>query len=143
MSQSHLSLNPVRAVLGRRSRPPESSVASDGAPPTAEKRREQGWGVVREGLRIVERCSDVFPPLKTAVAGLLSVMEHVEVCNYHHFIENRGEAITAPSTSQKVKATRDELIEIAGKIEALRSALPRHVNDLPRTVRERLVTLTE
>jgi hypothetical protein len=42
-----------------------------------------GFEGVKTALRLVERAADVFPPLKSTVAGLLGVIDIVEVCDYH------------------------------------------------------------
>jgi hypothetical protein len=40
-----------------------------------------GFQGLKTTLRLIERTSDVFPPLKSAVAGLLGVIDIVEVCD--------------------------------------------------------------
>lgn len=91
MSQSSgSSMNPIRSVLGRRSRAPEalsSTTSSAGGDTHPHKKRlDTGWGVLRESLKIVERSSDMCLPLKAAVGGLLGVMEYVEVSDRHRCI---------------------------------------------------------
>ena len=41
-----------------------------------------GFQGVKTTLQLVERAADVFPPLKSAVAGLLGVIDIVEVCDF-------------------------------------------------------------
>lgn len=43
---------------------------------------EAGWSVLREVLKGVRDVSDVFPPLKSAAAGLVLVMERVDVSHF-------------------------------------------------------------
>lgn len=85
MSQNaRSSLNPIRSILGRRSRTPEPSTVAAGANVQPSKKKfDAGWGALRESLKIVERCSDMCLPLKGAVGCLLGVMEYVEVSNHY------------------------------------------------------------
>ena len=41
-----------------------------------------GFQGVKTTLRLVERATDAFPPLKSTVAGLLGVIDIVEVCDF-------------------------------------------------------------
>jgi hypothetical protein len=41
-----------------------------------------GFQGLKTTLRLVERATDVFPPLKSTVAGLLGVIDIVEVCDF-------------------------------------------------------------
>ena len=57
--------------------------------PTGDKAPERmadlasiGFQGVKTTLRLVERATDVFPPLKSAAAGLLGVIDIVEVRNF-------------------------------------------------------------
>ena len=41
-----------------------------------------GFQGVKTTLQLVEKAADVFPPLKSTVAGLLGVIDIVEVCDF-------------------------------------------------------------
>ena len=64
--------------------------AVDEAPGRMGDLASAGFQGVKTTLRIVERATDVFPPLKSTVAGLLGVIDIVEVhdfqlCCYHRY----------------------------------------------------------
>lgn len=45
----------------------------------------KGLAGFKQALQVVERVSDVFPPLKAAAAGLLVILDHVDVRNFDRF----------------------------------------------------------
>ena len=56
--------------------------AGDEAPGRMTDLASIGFQGVKTTLRLVERATDVFPPLKSAAAGLLGVIDIVEVRNF-------------------------------------------------------------
>ena len=56
--------------------------AGDEAPGRMADLASGGFQGLKTTLRLVERASDVFPPLKSAVAGLLGVIDIVEVRDF-------------------------------------------------------------
>ena len=54
----------------------------DEAPGRMADLASAGFQGVKTTLRLVERAADVFPPLKSTVAGLLGVIDIVEVCYF-------------------------------------------------------------
>ena len=42
--------------------------------------RTTGWNILKDVLKTTHEISDIFPPLKTALTGLLKIMEVVDVC---------------------------------------------------------------
>ena len=56
--------------------------AGDEAPGRMADLAGAGFQGVKTTLRLVERASDVFPPLKSTVAGLLGVIDIVEVRDF-------------------------------------------------------------
>ena len=54
--------------------------AGDEAPGRMADLANTGFQGVKTTLRLIERASDAFPPLKSTVAGLLGVVDIVEVC---------------------------------------------------------------
>ena len=57
--------------------------AGDEAPGRMAELASAGFQGVKTTLRLVERATDVFPPLKSTVAGLLGVIDIVEVCDFN------------------------------------------------------------
>ena len=41
-----------------------------------------GFQGIKTTLRLIERVTDIFPPLKSTVGGLLGVIDIVEVCHF-------------------------------------------------------------
>lgn len=41
----------------------------------------KGWQAFKEALRFAQQVSDVLPPLKMAIGGLLAVIGHIDVCS--------------------------------------------------------------
>lgn len=56
--------------------------AGDEAPGRMADLASAGFQGLKTTLRLVERASDVFPPLKSSVAGLLGVIDIVEVRDF-------------------------------------------------------------
>ena len=56
--------------------------AGDEAPERIAELASVGFQGLKTTLRLVERASDVFPPLKSSVAGLLGVIDIVEVRDF-------------------------------------------------------------
>ena len=56
--------------------------AGDESPGRIADLASAGFQGVKTTLQLVERTADVFPPLKSTVAGLLGVIDIVEVCNF-------------------------------------------------------------
>ena len=56
--------------------------AGDKAPGRMADLASAGYQGLKTTLRLVERASDVFPPLKSTVAGLLGVIDIVEVRDF-------------------------------------------------------------
>ena len=56
--------------------------AGDEAPGRMADLASAGFQGVKTTLRLVERATDVFPPLKSTVAGLLGVIDIVEVRDF-------------------------------------------------------------
>ena len=57
--------------------------AGDEAPGRMAELASAGFQGVKTTLRLIERATDVFPPLKSTVAGLLGVIDIVEVCDFN------------------------------------------------------------
>ena len=57
--------------------------AGDEAPGQMANLATTGFQGVKTTLRLVERATDVFPPLKSVVAGLLDVIDILEVRDFH------------------------------------------------------------
>ena len=56
--------------------------AGDEAPGRMAELSSAGFQGVKTTLQLIERATDVFPPLKSTVAGLLGVIDIVEVCDF-------------------------------------------------------------
>jgi hypothetical protein len=56
--------------------------AGDEAPGRMAELASAGFQGVKTTLQLIERTTDVFPPLKSTVAGLLGVVDIVEVCDF-------------------------------------------------------------
>ena len=56
--------------------------AGDEAPGRMANLASAGFEGVKTTLRLVERATDVFPPIKSTVGGLLGVIDLVEVCDF-------------------------------------------------------------
>ncbi|TFK35241.1 hypothetical protein BDQ12DRAFT_760176, partial [Crucibulum laeve] len=80
--------SPDGTPTGRSNQDGIEELNADGSAATAIPTTDKGarrtvtaitWAAVKDTLRIVVRVSDVFPPLKSATAGVLAVIERVEV----------------------------------------------------------------
>jgi hypothetical protein len=60
-----------------------ASLASPAAPTTTTKKLGEIWGVAWSGLetalRVLEKSADAFPPLKSAVSGLVACLDVIQV----------------------------------------------------------------
>ena len=56
--------------------------AGDETPGRMADLASTGFQGVKTTLQLIERTTDVFPPLKSTVAGLLGVIDIVEVCDF-------------------------------------------------------------
>ncbi|KAJ3716753.1 hypothetical protein DFJ43DRAFT_1100809 [Lentinula guzmanii] len=78
-----------------------------------------GWHVLRQTLSVTKEFSEVFPPLKAAIGGLLSIMEFVDMIN----------------------VVQEDFNELATRIESFNRLLERYQTqqaELPRSVKDRL-----
>ena len=71
-------------------------VAADEVQPTnpelslaqmAKKAGADAWKGLKVALQLVEKSSDVFPPLKSAVAGFLGVVDIFEASDVSHVVQ--------------------------------------------------------
>lgn len=106
--------------------PPQRSAAPD---KTHELERSlsssvkgSGWNVMKRVLVVVQESSDVFPPLKSVVGGVVAIMEEVEV----------------------VGNVEDGFREVTRKIECFCGIVARHTSeeDLLPALRSRLTDLS-
>ncbi|KIJ30657.1 hypothetical protein M422DRAFT_267806 [Sphaerobolus stellatus SS14] len=99
--------------------PSKSNLLSDGGAVTGEIRRSHmklAWEGVKEVLRVTCRVSDAFPPLKSAVAGVLEVIDRVEV----------------------VRDIPNQLVELQEKTEQLNQILEQYKGGLSGTLKDRM-----
>ena len=64
--------------------------AGDETPGRMADLTSAGFQGIKTTLRLVERATDVFPPLKSTAAGLLGVIDIVEVCSFRHRCDRDG-----------------------------------------------------
>ena len=67
---------PPSGTVGDLSANAESTLAL-----AAKKAGAEAWSGLKVALRLLEKGSDVFPPLKSAVGGFLGVVDIFEVCH--------------------------------------------------------------
>ncbi|KAJ3733006.1 hypothetical protein DFJ43DRAFT_1138323 [Lentinula guzmanii] len=78
-----------------------------------------GWHLLQQTLSVTKEFSEVFPPLKAAIGGLLSIMEYVDMIN----------------------VVQQDFSELATRIESFNRLLERYQTqeaELPRSVKDRL-----
>ncbi|OCH91194.1 hypothetical protein OBBRIDRAFT_803497 [Obba rivulosa] len=95
--------------------------------PAQTSLKQTGWLALEKTLTAVKECSDLFPPLKTAAAGVLAVMDVVDV--------------NVISCGQNcVGDAQDGFFEIARRINGIQDTLSRYGSeqDVPFIIRERL-----
>ncbi|KAJ3991915.1 hypothetical protein F5050DRAFT_1049234 [Lentinula boryana] len=77
-----------------------------------------GWRVLRQTLSVTKEFSEVFPPLKAAIGGLLSIMEYVDMIN----------------------DVQEDFSKLATRMERVNRILERYQTqeaELPRSVKDR------
>ncbi|THH05167.1 hypothetical protein EW146_g9973, partial [Bondarzewia mesenterica] len=102
---------------------PSSSPAISTLPTRGEKTRRLrtlGWVGLKEALALLERASDAFPPLKSAVAGIMGIVQHVE----------------------NVQGVQTDFSELIKRLGVLTEILRPYQAELPPDLRRRLDGLT-
>ncbi|THH15805.1 hypothetical protein EW146_g4743 [Bondarzewia mesenterica] len=101
-----------------------SSLPAISTPPTrGEKKRRLGtlgWAGLKEALTLLERASDACPPLKSAVAGIMGIIQYVE----------------------KIQGVQTDFSELIERLGVLTEILRPYQAELPPDLRRRLDGLT-
>ena len=84
-----------------------------------------GFQGVKTTLRLVERATDVFPPLKSTVAGLLGVIDIVEVCDFMITQCRDRDGVELPQTTAQNQQDRQDLEQ---KLRAVVLIINNHAN---------------
>ena len=97
--------------------------AGDEAPGRLADLASTGFQGVKTTLRLVERATDVFPPLKSTVAGLLGVIDILEVRDLQLCCDRDG--VDYPQTTAQNQQDRQDLEQ---KLRAVVSVVNNHAN---------------
>ena len=82
---------------------------------------------VKTTLRLVERATDVFTPLKSTIGGLLGVIDIVEVRDFQLSIVIVM-MLTVPTTSQTTAQNQEDCQDLERKLRAVVSVINNHAN---------------
>ena len=93
----------------------------DEAPGRTADLASVGFQGVKTTLQLIERATDVFPPLKSAVAGILGVIDIVEVCDFQLCCDG----VDRPQTTAQNQKDRQDLEQ---KLRAVVSVINNHAN---------------
>jgi hypothetical protein len=96
--------------------------AGNEAPGRMAELASAGFQGVKTTLQLVKRASDVFPPLKSTVAGLLGVIDIVEVCHFNQRCDGDDDL---PQTTAQNQQDRQDLEQ---KLRAVVSIINNHAN---------------
>ena len=83
-----------------------------------------GFEGLKTTLRTIKETADVFPPLKSAVGGLLALIEMVEVCVVNDWLQS-----FAHLGAQKTVQNRDDFADLTRKLAAVVSIVSEHRHD--------------
>ena len=99
--------------------------------------KETGWNVLKRVFQIVCDASDVFPPLKAVLSGVISIMNEVDVCWTPSF---RLDVSDESRNPQRVSENQEAFLDAARRIHGFQRVLAKYTSrvDLPTVIRLRL-----
>ncbi|KIJ41240.1 hypothetical protein M422DRAFT_255747, partial [Sphaerobolus stellatus SS14] len=118
--------------------PSKSSLLSDGDAMAGESSRSHmklAWEGIKEVLRTTSSVSGVFPPLRIAVAGLLEVIDRVEVCLTIRIPHLPTIDVHA---EQAVRDIPNQLGELKERIKQLNRILEKYNEGMSGTLKDRI-----
>ena len=88
----------------------------------AKKVGEEAWIGLKATLKLLERSSDAFPPLKSAVAGFLGVVDIFEVSCYASYTLERHSFFCVQTAAQN----KDDYAELASNLKGIIDEFNQH-----------------
>ncbi|KIJ30644.1 hypothetical protein M422DRAFT_267794 [Sphaerobolus stellatus SS14] len=127
--QANAALNPHTAHSSH------DAAVHPGAGEISRSHMKLAWEGIKEVLRVTCSVSDAFPPLKSAVAGVLEVIDRIEVCLTVR-VPHLSSVDVHPE--QAVRDIPNQLVELQERTKQLNQILEQYKGGLSGTLKDRM-----